>query len=346
VVHRDSGVVHTAGYGEYAPDRIYLVMSSSKIVSVGVLMRLADEGLLDLDAPIGDIVPSWSEGKAALTVAELVSCSSGLPALVDYLLYAPYSCQFVDTGTLADCASMIYTTVEDAADRIPPDTEFRYGGAQWQLAGGVAEIAGGKSWSELFAETYAPCGISDSGYTNATSLISFTFGPEGGLEFSGVGYPETLNGNPDLLPVTSNPSIEGGMYTTVEDYGKLLLMHLRGGMCGETRVLSEAAVERMRMDRILSYGGSTEEQMRLILRGADPDALDYALNASGYGLGWWVDRAHPGVVFDPGAFGSQVWLDVPRGYGVLIAIEGNVVLGAELAHVAKPLADAVFDSAE
>ena len=33
VVHKDWGVVHTAGYGQFAPDRIYLIASSSKRVA-------------------------------------------------------------------------------------------------------------------------------------------------------------------------------------------------------------------------------------------------------------------------------------------------------------------------
>src|SRR5882672_8763070 len=47
VVHKDHGIVHTKGYGAYPADRKYLVASSSKIVSVGVLMRLADQGKVD-----------------------------------------------------------------------------------------------------------------------------------------------------------------------------------------------------------------------------------------------------------------------------------------------------------
>src|SRR5579871_7059553 len=46
VVHKDYGIVHVQGYGDYPPDRLYLVASSSKVVSVGVLMRLADMGKL------------------------------------------------------------------------------------------------------------------------------------------------------------------------------------------------------------------------------------------------------------------------------------------------------------
>lgn len=343
IVEKDRGIVHTAGYGEFAVDRTYLIMSSSKILSVGVLMRLVDQGLLDIDAPIGTYVSGWGTGKPELTVAELVSNSSGLTGIVDNLLYAPYACQGDATAALTDCAKAIYIAA-DSADRIPPDTEFHYGGGQWQLAGGIAEAVSGKSWAQLMQETYGPCQVPSLGYTNAASMISLTLAPDGGLEFGSIGYPKTVDGDPSVLPSTQNPSIEGGVYTTVQDYAKLLSMHINGGMCGGNRVLSEQAITRMRQDRIATYGGNTEQQMRLILTGADDAALQRALQLSGYGMGWWVDRAHPGIFVDPGAFGANAWIDVPRGYGAFVAIEGNVVLGADLALALEPVADAAFDA--
>lgn len=346
LVQKDRGIVHTAGYGDYTKDRVYLVMSSSKILSAGVLLHLADQGKLDLDAPIAKYVSAWGTRDPDVTVAQLISGSSGLVGIIDNLAYAPYACQGDPTTTLATCATTVYTA-DDTADRKEPDTEFHYGGAAWQVAGGVAEVVSGKSWADLVKETYAdPCGVPRIGFTNATQMLSFTFGEGGSLDFGGIGYPKTFDGDTSALPTTENPSIEGGLYTSVEDYGKLLWMHLRGGVCGDQRVLSEAAVKKMQTDRIAAYGGNTNAQMKLILNGATQAALDYALKLSGYGMGWWVNREEPGVVFDPGAFGSDAWIDGPRGYAAFIAIEGNVVLGAELSVAVKSIADAVFDGAK
>lgn len=342
IVHEQRGFVHSAGYGEYPANRVYLIASSSKILSMGVLVRLADQGALDLDAPIGTYLSSWGNGKPDLTVAQLVSGSSGLVGIVDSLLYAPYGCQGNAATTLADCAKAIYTA-DDAAERVPADTEFHYGGAPWQLAGGIAEAVSGKSWAELVRETYEPCGISGVGYTNAAALMSYTPDADGNLSISGMGYPKTFDGNVDVLPTTENPNIEGGAYTAADDYGTVLLMHLRGGRCGDARVLSEDGVATMRKDRIAAYGGNTEQQLRAILSGLKGDALQRALTLSGYGMGWWVDSLETGVFHDPGVFGSAVWLDEGRGYAAFIGIEGNVALGAELAVAAKPAADAAFD---
>jgi CubicO group peptidase (beta-lactamase class C family) len=317
VVDRDSGVVHVQGYGAFDPGRLYLIASSSKILSVGVLMRLADQGLVDVDEPIGTYLEDpFGEGKPELTLAQLLSNSSGLVSLTDDPLYAPYLCQYLRAGTLSDCAETIYTA-DDAADRVEPDTEFHYGGGQWQLAGGVAEVVSGQTWAELIDETYVqPCGVESLGYTNQ-------------FQDSALAYPEDFDGDVANLTPTDNPSVEGGAYITVEDYGALLLMHLRGGMCGDTPALSQEAVERMRVDRILEeYGGTTGAGGPL----------------EGYGLAWWIDRANPGVFMDPGAYGAIPWLDVGRGYGAFIALEATSELGVELALQAKPALDAIFDA--
>ena len=317
VVSRESGEVHLQGYGAFDAGRLYLIASSSKILSVGVLMRLADEGLVDFDEPIGSYLDeAFGEGKPELTLAQLLSNSSGLVSLSDDPFYAPYLCQYLTAGTLSECAQQIYVA-EDAADRIEPDTAFHYGGGQWQLAGGVAEVVSGKTWAELVDETYVlPCETPALGYANQ-------------FQDSGLTYPADFEGDVDNLAPTDNPSIEGGAYINVSDYGKLLLMHLRGGLCGDTRALSEEAVERMQVDRILEvYDGSTGVGGSL----------------EGYGLGWWIDRENPGVFMDPGAYGAITWLDTSRGYAAFIALEASSDLGAALAEQARPVLEAVFDA--
>lgn len=54
IVDKCLGIVHEKGYGSFDANRIYLIASSSKVLSVGILMRLVDQGLLDIDAPISN----------------------------------------------------------------------------------------------------------------------------------------------------------------------------------------------------------------------------------------------------------------------------------------------------
>ena len=303
VVKADDGVIYHDHWGDFGPDRISLVASSSKMVVAGVLMRLHDDGLLDIDAPVADVV-DWGTGNPEITPAQLISNSSGLVGLLPNPAYGPYVCQFLPIGTLQACAEQVFTTPDDDADIVPPDTEFRYGGAQWQVAGGVAEAASGKSWSVLIDEVYVqPCGLEALAFNN--HFIQLAGDPNR--------YPAPFNSDPSTLAPTDNPNMEGGAYVTTGDYGALLLMHLRDGMCGESRVLSAASIDRMHSDRILEAYG------------------DVAWGAgTGYGMGWWVDR-ETGRISDGGLYGSVPWLDLEDGYGAYLVVEADSGTGNALA---------------
>jgi len=311
VVHRDLGVIHHEHWGVFDEDRISLLASSSKMVTAGVLLHLDDQGILDVDAPIADIA-EWGSGNPEITPAQLLSNSSGLVGLLPDLLYAPYLCQWISGTTLQDCGATIMTAAGDDADIVPPDTEFRYGGAQWQVAGAVAEVASGKTWYELIDEIYVqPCGLEVFGYNNHFDQIAG----------AGFTHPPAFASNPGQLVQSANPNMEGGAYSNTTDYAQLLLMHLRGGVCGDTQVLSPEALARMHGDRIGEvYGGDAW--------GAD----------QGYGMGWWVYR-DSGYLQDGGAYGSVPWLDLDEGYGAFLLTESDSGTAGELVDSIRQLVD-------
>ncbi len=321
IVHRDAGVVHEQAYGSFEMDRVSLFASSTKVLTVGVIARLADQGLVDLDAPISTYASGWGEREHDPSLAQMLSNSSGMVGLADDPIYAPYLCQYIETGSLLECGETIYTS-DDAEDVVPPDTAFRYGGGQWQLAGAIAEEVSGKAWDALLEDTYrTPCELDVLGFSNPYQR-SLT---EGGIEAAFV-YPAYVDGSVDDIPETDNPNMEGGGYSTAGAYGRVLLMHLRGGECPGGTVLSEASVARMQEDRLASWGGSVEVG-----------------SFDGYGMGWWLDSAEPGLTFDPGSFGAMPWMDTNRGYAVMIMLEGEASLGFEAMTRLRPLLETAMD---
>lgn len=322
VVKTGDGIVHEDYWGEFSADRPSLIASASKMISAGVLLHLADEGLLEMDVPIVDQL-DW-EGDSSVTPAQLVSNSSGLVGLLPNPTYAPYLCHYVNegSGTLSECGRSILLNAEDDAQVIEPDTEFRYGGGQWQVAGAVAEAASGRTWAELVDEVYVePCGVDSLAYNNHfTQLPS-----EDTFE-----YPPGFNGDPNSLAPTDNPNIEGGAYVTPRDYAALLAMHLDGGTCGDTQVLSEEALEAMHSDRIAEvYDGDA------VVEGRGSGS------SSGYGMGWWIDR-ESGTIRDPGAYGAVAELDLDDGYGVYVVVEAGSDDGIALSNqIRDQVAEAV-----
>lgn len=85
-------VVYTGGFGTTAPDHgeavtsatLFMIGSSTKPMTTMMMGALVDEGLLDWDQPVTDILPTFALSIPAATtqirVRDLVNMSSGVPA--------------------------------------------------------------------------------------------------------------------------------------------------------------------------------------------------------------------------------------------------------------------------
>jgi CubicO group peptidase (beta-lactamase class C family) len=281
LVDKAQGSVHAAAFGDHTLDTVVILASTSKMPSVSLLMALHDDESLDFDieATIDNYLP-WEGVYGDRTTAQLVSNTSGIPGLAKLGTYGPHLCQFSSTTTLDECGRILYSVELEGS--VPPGTVFDYGGSQWQLSGAVAEHVANSSWVQAF-DTYIakPC-----------DLEVFTYGNMWLIQ-------NEWNGSPDSLRGQENAHIEGGAITNLQDYAKILLMHLHGGRCGDTQVMSTESVEFMQRNRTAALG-------------------------TDYGLAWWIAQGNEGestVVYDPGAFGSISWLDMERGIGGYVAID-------------------------
>lgn len=310
IVHRSAGVILERYYGNWGRDDPFFLASLSKVAAAGVLLRLEDLGHIELDAPTGLFGLSGG-GEASLSVAQLLSNSSGLRCPRNTVKPSRWDCQFDDQDRLVDCARLVWETHRREELFEPADEAFCYGGAQWQLAGAIAEMAAGQSWSELFRSTYVePCQLENSGFTNQYSANSDP-------KRRWADYPHLVS----TQTLSANPNIEGGMFSTVPDFSKILLMLLRQGKCSNGQVLSERSVRKMLSDRIWdSFKGSISDGFA----SADLEAF-----GTGYGLGWWVKRSTQERIV-PGAYGSTAWISPQGNFAVLLALKSNGIRGREL----------------
>ena len=205
-------------------------------------------------------------------------------------------CVYDPSPTLEACAQGIF---EDETRSIPPGQEFRYSAAAWQLAGAVAEVVSNRSWAELVEQRLvSPCGLRHTGYSNIRV----------------DSYPSDFDGVASDLPKTANPNLGGGAYSTVNDYSKVLLMHLHDGLCGDVRVLSETSVQAMQEDLV-------------------PDGVampPWRREAINYGMGWRKYEDEPGLLIDSGAFGARAYLHPEEGWGAIVILETKSADGREL----------------
>lgn len=316
IVHKTHGLILQRYYGGMDPNHPFVLASLSKTMVAGILLKLEQDGLLEFDGPIDKYGFARGDG-VPVTPAQLVSNLSGLRCSMNHTPDQKWMCLFFPDDDLESCAKKLWAWHQEDQLFSPPDTNFCYGGAQWQIAGAVAQIASGRSWQELFDETYTrPCGLENSGFSNHFNDQSPVFG-----DWSV--YPHAF----DPKQSKGNPNIEGGMYTTASDFSKLLLMMLRGGLCEHGRVLAPSSVERITQDRLKSAADGE------IGPGfAVEDILAYG---RGYGLGWWVDR-DSGKRSAPGIYGSTTWIAPDQSYAALIALRSTGWIGRPLFRQLNP----------
>lgn len=322
ILHKRHGVLLERYYGGMDPDRPLAVASLSKAIVPPILLRLERAGQLDLNAPIDKYGFASPNNTAPVTPAQLISNLSGLRCPRNRSEDRTWICQFDPEAELGNCAHKLWNWHQQDQLFSPPDTSFCYGGGQWQIAGAVAQVASGRSWQQLFEETYRPCGLKHSGFSNQFNQTQPKFG-----DWSS--YPA----NYDPQKPTRNPNIEGGMYTTVADYSKLLLMFLNDGQCAAGRVLEPPEVARILEDRLMQKANAEI--------GPGFAAADLEAYGRGYGLGWWIDRSS-GQRSVPGAYGSIAWISPDRSYAAVIALKAHGGLGRSIFRKLGPELDKII----
>jgi CubicO group peptidase (beta-lactamase class C family) len=172
------------------------VASASKLVSTMVLFEVIRRGQLSLDSTTGEVL-GWTGPKAAITLRQLLSFTSGLPPA--------NLCTSNPLTTLAACVNTLSGVALDA----PPGTRYDYGSTHQHVAARMAEVVTGKTWAQLFDEVARqPLGLS--------SETEYFCAP---LQRAG----------------RQNPLIAGGLVITPNEYAKLLLVNAgRGSFSGAT----------------------------------------------------------------------------------------------------------------
>lgn len=190
-IERDDAVIFERAYGGYAPADAVPIASASKLLSTLVILSLVRDGYFTLETPAGSLLPGWPKDKAGITLRMLLAQTSGLPARSD--------CLEARTGTLDACTQEIARLPL----RAPPGKAFIDGGAGFQVAGRMAELASGKPWA-LLAQTRLmdPLGFHITGWGR-------TDNPRiaGGAQANAAEYARALRqllpgASPDLLGPT------------------------------------------------------------------------------------------------------------------------------------------------
>ncbi|WP_433061123.1 serine hydrolase [Dactylosporangium sp. CS-033363] len=148
-----TGVLSTRTGVAVTEDSLFQIGSITKTWTATVIMQLVDEGLIDLDAPIADILPglrlSDEDVAARVTMRHLLSHTSGIDGDI-----------FTDTGRGDDCLDRYVTELATAAQNHPLGATFSYCNSGYTLAGRVIEHLTGMTWdAAVRSRLIAPLGL-------------------------------------------------------------------------------------------------------------------------------------------------------------------------------------------
>jgi len=196
--------------GDFDANKVVSVASASKWVSSVVLMRLVEQGVLTLDAPLNTYIPDLTGHWADTTLRQLLSHSSG--AGPGHAIENP--------------PGMSYREHFEQLIKIPvknePGVKFSYGGISMQISGYIAEQASGKRWSQLFDELVAT---------------------PAGMEHSTYGHPFWYSPGVEI----QSPNLAGGLYASGQDYFNFLTALSADGIA--RRLLTDDSLGQMESDQ-------------------------------------------------------------------------------------------------
>jgi CubicO group peptidase (beta-lactamase class C family) len=249
----------SAGYGladvgnrrTATPSTAYLWFSMTKVVTATAAMRLADEGRLDLDAPVHVYVPDlpMRSGRQPST-RQLLTHTAGLSN--------PFPVRWVhpaDRPAPSSRELLVRLLHRRRAFRSAPGTRASYTNVGYLLAGEVIAAAAGMPLEAYVQqEVLDPAGMHRTGYAYRPDQDAATGYVKAPRVLDPVldrmlprGVPAGRYGNLRALhPFYVDGPAYGGLVGDVEDAARFLRLHLNDGELDGRRVLSRAAAREMR----------------------------------------------------------------------------------------------------
>jgi dipeptidyl aminopeptidase/acylaminoacyl peptidase/CubicO group peptidase (beta-lactamase class C family) len=287
------GVLNKVTGVETTTDALFQIGSISKVWTATVVMQLVDEGLLDLDVPLIEVLAELRladpDVTKQVTMRHLLTHTSGIDGDV-----------FTDTGRGDDCLEKYVAQLDEVAQNHPLGATWSYCNSGYSLMGRVIEKLTGGTWDQAMRERiFVPLGLQ-----HTVTL------PEDVLLYrSAVGHVAEGADEPARASVWGLPRSLGpaGLITaSAADVLAFARMHLRAGLGADgTQVLSESSAAAM-----------TDKHAEL------PDK--YSLGDS-WGLGWirfdW--DGHRLIGHDGNTIGQAAFLRLLPEQGLAVTLLTN-----------------------
>ena len=249
------------------PTTLFRIASVTKQMTAAAVLRLVDDGLVDLDAPVTQYVPDFHlsddpVAAASITVRDLLTHASGMPDVLR-----------TDWPDSTDAALSGYLTSDTFRGEVnliaPPGKLFNYSNPGYMLAGLLVERASGQYYRDYLTQhLFTPLGMS------RTFMASSDVVADGDYAAGTQGEQVDI---PWLAPCA-------GVWTSVLDLAKWVVFLL----AGNAEVLSDAS----RAELMAAQVGVHKDWA--------PIDHDYSpIDIVSYGYGFFVQDA---VILDDGYY--------------------------------------------
>jgi CubicO group peptidase (beta-lactamase class C family) len=229
-------VIYAKGFGvanvetgqAVSPEMLFRVGSMTKMYTAAALVQLAEEGKLDLNAPIGRYLEGLPPRLSAVTAHQLLSHTAGLADGAS--LFGPHDESALAAQVREYNDSHLFTD---------PGAIFSYANPGYVIAGHLVERLSGKPYSEAVkARVLEPLGMTRSTFQPTLAMTyPFSVGHAGAPE-----QPATV-----LRPMEDNAAIwpAGFLFSNTTDLARFAIAFMHGGRIDGKQALSPGLVGRL-----------------------------------------------------------------------------------------------------
>lgn len=251
VVEGTAGVVNLRTGVEVTPDSLFMIQSITKVWTAALVMQLVDDGLVELDVPVGAYLPGFrtadERASVQITVRHLLTHTGGFEG------------DIWATTTAGEDALQRF--VEDLVSSAPqfarPGEMFSYCSAGYGVLGRLVEVLRETSYEAALRRHLAgPLGIEELAFCADEALAFRT--AIGHARSSPDAAPQPLRVWAVMPP--SNPAAGNQLAMSARSLIAFASMYLADGLASDgTRVLSSASARAMRqrqVDHPAAMGGA------------------------------------------------------------------------------------------
>ncbi len=238
-VTKDNEIIYAKGFGfesiktkkKASINTIYHMASVSKPLVATALVKLQEQGKLDLDDPIVNYLPYFKladKNSSKITIKQILTHTSGMPRNIG-------SDEWENPSYSDDSLEKYVRGIKDAKMRFPPGSEFSYSNAGFDVLGDVIAKASGMTF-EAYMQKY----VLDASGMKESTYLKPNYLPKNWAA------PHVLRLTTELwdyYPYNRKHAPSSALHSNVVDMCKWGIINLNGGKFKNRKVLKKSSHE-------------------------------------------------------------------------------------------------------